>query len=150
MKTRKESLIGHLTQLLNHKVAEADRAIAAAIDSRNNDTKSSAGDKYETGREMIQIEINKFEEQKGKALVLQQDLSKIEPHKVCSKAEFGSLIATDTAHYFLSIGLGKLEFEGEVYYAISMASPIGMALKDKAVGDRVMFQGREIRIREIG
>jgi hypothetical protein len=138
-----------LETMIDARIAEAEAAIAAALEARNNDTKSSAGDKYETGREMIQIEINKSETQRGKALMLKKDLARIDLHKHYTQSAFGSLVITNQEKYFLSIGFGKLQVEGETYVAISLASPIGMALQDKAIGAKVHFQGKELLILEI-
>ncbi len=138
-----------LETLLDARLVEAEAAIAAALDARNNDTKSSAGDKYETGREMIQIEINKSETQRGKALMLKKDLARIDLHKHYTKSEFGSLVITSQEKYFLSIGFGKLTLADETYVAISLGSPIGIVLQDKAIGAKVQFQGKEFVILEI-
>jgi len=59
---------------------------------------------------------------------------------------FGSLVTTDQGRYFIAIGLGAVEMEGETCYAISLASPIGQALKDKGVGDVIEFSGKRITI----
>ncbi|WP_372645718.1 hypothetical protein, partial [Ancylomarina sp.] len=64
MRTIKElkSLVYHkILEELDRKIEVIRGAIASAKDARNNDTKSSAGDKFETGREMMQIEIEKNE-----------------------------------------------------------------------------------------
>ena len=55
-----KSLVYHkILMELDRKIEVINKAIVLAKDSRNNDTKSSAGDKFETGREMMQIEIEK-------------------------------------------------------------------------------------------
>jgi transcription elongation GreA/GreB family factor len=135
--------------LLDQRIAEAEQAIAAAQASRNEDTKSSAGDKFETGREMMQMEINKNELQRSKALVLKQELGRVQWQKENQRVEFGSLVRTAQETYFMAIGLGKVQVDGEWIFAISMASPIGAALQGKSVGEHLIFQGREITIRAI-
>ncbi len=149
MSVLKTKIIQHLQALLDQRIEESNQAIEAAKESRNNDTKSSAGDKYETGRAMMQIEIDKSEFQRGKALALKADLERVEATKKFSKAEFGSLVMTNHEHYFLAIGVGKLEVEGVKYYAISMASPIGAMLQGKSIGGQTEFQGRTLIITHI-
>jgi transcription elongation GreA/GreB family factor len=145
----KTQLIHHIEGLLKGRITEAEQAMAAAQEARNSDTKSSAGDKFETGRAMMQMEIDKLEAQLGKAAMLQKDLARVDMDRVCTKVEFGSLVLTDRENYFVAIGLGKVELDGRLFYAISMASPIGAALEGKRVGDAVDFQGRRILVTEI-
>jgi len=134
---------------LDRKIAVIGEAIASAKDSRNNDTKSSAGDKYETGREMMQIEIEKNEVLLNQTAKQRKELARIDVSEEFNKVAFGSLVVTDKGIYFISIGIGKIQIEDQICYAISLASPIGGLLKDKAIGDEVQFQGRTFTIKEI-
>jgi len=125
------------------------RSIDDAKESRNNDTKSSAGDKFETGREMAQIELNKLESQKNKTQKLQKELSSMPIQKTFDKVEFGSLVYSNTGNYFISFGIGKIIIEELEVFALSVGSPIGLALLNKKAGDKLQFQGREIVITSI-
>lgn len=139
-------LVEFLRQSLAAKLQEAQQSILTTQDSRDNETKSTSGDKYETGRAMVQIELQKLADQRDKIDVQAQTLARVDAQKHCTKAEFGSLVQTENEQYFLAIGLGKIMFEGVACYAISMDSPIGKVLKDKQTGDRVQFQGRALTI----
>jgi len=134
---------------LDRKIEVIGEAIASAKDSRNNDTKSSAGDKYETGREMMQIEIEKNEVLLNQTAKQRKELARIDTSEEFNKVAFGSLVKTDKGIYFISIGLGKIQIEDQTCFAISLASPIGGLLKDKLVGDEVQFQERTFTIKEI-
>lgn len=57
MATLKEALLAHCFAFVEKRIDTAKTALADAQDASNDDTKSSAGDKYETGREMMQQEI---------------------------------------------------------------------------------------------
>ena len=145
----KEKIIHQLTELTETTISEASSAIASAKEARDNESKSSAGDKYETGRAMMQVEIEKYENQLQKTLFLKNELSKINLAKKYGKVENGSLVITDNEKYFISIGIGKIMIENENIYAISLASPVGILLKDKQAGDRIQLNGKEIMIRDI-
>lgn len=152
MDTIKElkSLIYHkISDELDRKIEVINKAIASAKDSRNNDTKSSAGDKYETGREMMQIEIEKNEVLLNQTAKQRKELARIDVTEEFNKVAFGSLVVADNGTYFISIGIGKIQIDDQVCYAISMASPIGALLKDKIIGDEVQFQGRKFAIKAI-
>lgn len=145
----KKQICTYLQKMLSEKAEMAIQAIESAKESRNKDTKSSAGDKYETGRAMMQIEIEKNEVQLSKAMNLQKEISKIDLIKKYSEVEFGSLLQTNHGLYFISIGLGKIVVDSENYFAISLASPIGLVLRGKTIGDEVPFQGRNYIIQDI-
>ncbi|MRT94687.1 3-oxoacyl-ACP synthase [Ancylomarina sp. 16SWW S1-10-2] len=134
---------------LDRKIEVINKAIASAKDSRNNDTKSSAGDKYETGREMMQIEIEKNEVLLNQTAKQRKELARIDITEEFNKVAFGSLVETDNGTYFISIGIGKVQVDNQTCYAISLASPIGGLLKDKAVSDEVTFQNSTFVIKGI-
>jgi len=142
-------IYSELEKILDEKIREAEYAIASAIESRNNDTKSSAGDKYETGRAMMQMEIEHSEMQLRKTLEQKAELLKIDLHHQFTKCFTGSLVITDNGNYFISIGLGRIIAADNNYYSISLASPIGIALNGKSAGDTFIFQGKEIKIKSV-
>ena len=45
--------------MLEQKIKIAEESISCIQEARNNETKSSAGDKYETSRAMMQAELDK-------------------------------------------------------------------------------------------
>lgn len=148
-KTIKEKIQQNILLELNGKLELLNKQIDDAKESRNNDTKSSAGDKFETGREMAQIELNKLELQKNKTQKLQKELSRMPIQKTFDKVEFGSLVYSNTGNYFISFGIGKIIIEELEVFALSAGSPIGLALLNKKAGDKLQFQGREIVITSI-
>lgn len=138
-----------LLEKLDLKISTAKSAIASAIDSRDNETKSSVGDKFETGRAMMQLEQQKNEVQLAKAVSLKQTLQQIKIELKKEKGELGALVQTSNGTFLLSIGLGKIMVENQTLYAISMASPMGKVLFGKKTGDELMFQGKTIKILEV-
>ena len=57
---QKEALISLIKIILNEKISNLNKDINSLKESQKNDTKSSMGDKYETGRAMIQLELEKL------------------------------------------------------------------------------------------
>ena len=145
----KEQLLSHIKEQLDQKVVSIQQAIDSAIESRDSETKSSVGDKYETGRAMMQNEIDKNKAQLSIILKQKQELEKIDATKTCNKVEFGSILKTNFGNYFISIGIGKVNIDNENWYCISVSSPIGQVLFDKNSGDMVQFQGKEIKIQKM-
>lgn len=145
----KSKLLLHLQALLQEKVDAAGAEIGSTRASFTSDTKSSAGDKHEVGRAMVQQELDKLEEQRAKLIALQLELARVPLERTFEQVAFGSLVITDQGNYFVAIGLGRIEVGNEPCFAISLASPIGQALKDKRAGDEVLFNGRSITVREV-
>lgn len=149
MKNVKKLIYNHLLNELDEKVKTAKQAVISAKESRDSETKSSAGDKHETGRAMSQIELENSEVQLSKVVNLRIELSQIDIEKEYNRVELGSLVDTNQGIYFISIGIGKVEINDETYYAISLASPIGSHLHMKEIGDQIIFQEKEITINNI-
>lgn len=145
----KQALLEKINQLLDEKIEMAKQAIQSAKESRDNETKSSVGDKYETSRTLMQTEVEKNRVQLNKTEFLKTELSKIDIHKSFDKVEFGSLVKTNPNNYFISAAFGKIELADKIYFCISMASPIGKLLHTKKAGDTFVFQGKEVEISEV-
>ena len=80
---------------------------------------------------------------------LKNELAQIDLNKKLNTVVFGSIVKTNQENYFISIGLGVINIQQEIFYAISLASPIGKVLNRKKVGDEVSFLGKKILITEI-
>ena len=142
----KRKLYDHCVSHINEKIAALDQEMRSIQSSASEETKSSAGDKYETGRAMLMLENEKLASQRDEAYKMQRLLSGIDPNKSSESVELGSLIETKQALYFISIGFGKIELDGQIIFAVSPASPIGAALNSKKVGEEIEFNGRQSRI----
>ena len=149
MSQLKSTLCQILLDQLNRKIAGTQQAITNTKESRDSNTKSSAGDKYETGRAMMQQELDKLELQLNQTLQLKQVLSDISIEKQYDRVEQGSLVFTNRGTYFMAFAHGKLKVGGKLYFVVSMISPVAQALRDKRVGDTIVFQGRKIVLEEI-
>jgi transcription elongation GreA/GreB family factor len=144
MKSTKSEIHLKLRSLLEKSLDEARREYILAKESRDSDTKSSAGDKFETGREMMQREMDKLSTlidttQNSLKKLIQLPLSPAQV--VCD----GSWVETDQGIYYISIGIGKIDD----IFAISIESPIGDLLKGKKIGDSIEMRGRTITIKKI-
>jgi len=145
----KTLILNRLNEIIDEKAAIIRTEIQLAIETRDNETKSNVGDKYETTREMMQLEIEKNMVQLNKYELQKNELLKINIHKSHNKVELGSLVFTSGYNYFISIGLGKIEIENEAVYCISLISPIGKIIQNKKAGEKFNFQGKEIFITKI-
>ncbi len=134
----------------NEKISIAQEAIDNAQSSANEETKSSSGDKYETGRSMMQLEIEKYSTQLSEGIKLKKVLAQINVDKIYQTVQLGSLVTTNNGNYFISISAGKLNLEGVDYLAISFSSPIGQILAGKKANDAFDFREKSFFITSVG
>jgi hypothetical protein len=145
----KQALYQRCFEDIEQRINVIEETLASIRESRNNETKSSAGDKYETGRAMMQIEEDKNRSQLAQAFEVKNELQKLDIDKKTIRVENGSLVYTSNGVYFISIGIGKVKLEDQLYYCVSRFSPIGMKLIGKRTGDEIEFNGNQIRIVKI-
>lgn len=139
-------------QRTKERITMIESALETARDSSNDDTKSSAGDKYETSREMIQQDINRYQKQLVEAKKDLQQLISIESKIGDDTPNFirlGSLIQTSTGLYLLAISIGALKVRDTNIFVISPASPIGQLLIGKKIGDSFIFNKLNSNIQAI-
>lgn len=139
MMTVKEQLHQECKQFLDSRFLVVKGRIENIQESLQSETKSSAGDKHETGRAMLQLEREKAGNQLKDIQVQQERFSKVNIHSKSDVVSLGSLVKTNVATYFIAISVGKISVNNEVYFAISPSSPIGQMLLGKAVGDVFLF-----------
>ena len=132
----KSELLNHLEQ----KIQDISNAITSLAESRDADTKSSAGDKHETSRAKIQTEIDQLSKQIINAQRQKNNLSIIDTSHLNIIADVGSLVETNKGYFFISTGWGRIQIQDENYFVISIESPIGRLLKNKKKGDSIQFR----------
>ncbi|MEP2936508.1 MAG: 3-oxoacyl-ACP synthase [Gilvibacter sp.] len=109
-------------------------------------SKSSAGDKHNTERAMLQLE----REQLGNQLaVLERDLEvidRIDPETINDRIHLGSLVYAPNAIYFICVSAGVFNEDNSQVVAISSAAPIARAMIGMASGDSFTWQGKQYPI----
>src|SRR5690554_608822 len=145
----KERWLQEMHKIIDQRIDQYRQDIASAEESRNTATKSSAGDKHETGRALVQIELNNLEKQLSSNLALKNSLSQVPDSENRETIAFGSLIKTDQGLFFISVSLGKIMVGSETCYALSPAALLGNALLGQKKGDTVLFREKAYLIEEI-
>ncbi|MBT8233102.1 MAG: 3-oxoacyl-ACP synthase [Saprospiraceae bacterium] len=148
MKDIKSKLFVAINEILDQRIDKYRKTIERTIDSKSNETKSSAGDKFETGRAMIQREQEMNEGFLNQNLTLKNQLAQINlnPNET---VQVGSLVITENAQYFISIGIGKVQVNNQIVFVVSPQSPIAKALIGKPKGDVFSFNDINFEIMEI-
>ena len=142
-------LHNYLKSVLEERIRIAGEMVQSATESRNNDTKNSAGDKYETGRAMMQQQIDMSLAEHHKAEVIFNALRSINPEQSSEKISAGSLVLTNQGIYYISVGIGKIDYDGMEFYVISPAAPLSQQMMDRRKGDQFLYAGREYTIQVV-
>ena len=113
---------------LKEKIQSIKHALNELADGAANESKSSAGDKHETGRAMVQLEQEKLGNQvyelEGQKIVLE----KLDASIIHVEITKGSLVKTDKGYFYLSIPLGKILVDEIAVMVLSPQSPLGLKL----------------------
>jgi len=145
----KDKVLNEITVSLRDKILIIENELNILSEEKNNITKSSAGDKFETSRSTMQIEYDKLNNQ---LIQKNNQLKKIElldTKKKYKSVNYGSLVITNTNNYLISIGLGQYIIDDHSVFAISLSSPIGRILLDKKKGDSFIFNNNTEKIIDI-
>mgnify|MGYP003667724235 FL=1 len=145
----KQQLYGFCKSFIENRLVRINSSIDSLQEALTSETKSSAGDKHETGRAMIQLEREKLGNQLAEAQLLQELFKKITLQSSSSQVGLGSLVLTDQQNYYMGISAGELKIDGVSYFAIAPNTPIGKLLLGKVVDDVVVFNSRKIIIQQI-
>jgi transcription elongation GreA/GreB family factor len=135
--------------VIDERLSMAQMSMSDAQASANQEEKSSAGDKYETGRAMAQLERDKAAVQVAEALKMKETFNRIDPSKKSTAIELGSLTQTDKGYYYVGVAVGKLMVRDIECLAISQASPIGKLMMGKQPGGSVTFNKQTFEIQTV-
>ncbi|WP_431157118.1 3-oxoacyl-ACP synthase [Winogradskyella poriferorum] len=145
----KQKLFNLTQETLSERLKVVQTTISDIQTALLSETKSTAGDKHETGRAMLQLEREKAGQQLAEIQKQFEVLNKIDPNKENHVVALGSIVFTEKANYFISTSVGELLYEDIRFYAISMASPIARLLVGKTIDQTYLFRNEKITITKI-
>lgn len=149
MSTIRQVLYGLCEQYITEREAAIRKTIDEIREAASNETKSSAGDKYETARETMQQDIDMNLMRLNELMRLRQTLERIVPDNKSNTVIPGSVVYTNNGKYYIAISAGVLRVDNEKYYAVSAASPIGELLSGKEKGNEFVFNGKHHSIEQV-
>lgn len=145
----KQVLYECCSNFIEDRFQTIQKTMADIQNSLLSETKSTAGDKHETERAMLQLEREKVGNQLAKIQKVKALFSKIDVLKTSEKIGLGSLVITSQNNYFMAISAGAFVIENVTYYAISPNTPIGKLLMGKAMGDAFVFNNQQYKIESV-
>lgn len=147
--TFKQKTYHQFQQGLADKISILYQQLDELKESTANETKSTAGDKYETARAMLQLEQDNIRKQLQEALQQQSGFNSIDISVTSDKIIRGSLIKTNRGYFFISIALGRISADGIAVIALSPQSPLGKKLMGLQVHDTADVNNLLYTIEEI-
>ena len=146
---KKQDLIAYCAKFIEDQINHVQAVIDSAKESAQNESKSSAGDKHETGKSLLQLE------QENNAMLLNNMLSQkrvisiLQNHEASKIIGLGSLAVTSQGLYYIGIGIGKVDLLGDTYFVISPSAPVGKLFIGKTINESVSFNGKTIQIIDV-
>ena len=145
---KKEAVISAIHEAIGEQIGDYILELNSVNEEIGKETKSSAGDKFETSREMMNQEVSRLEE---RIAYLKKQLNSLQQlsQRKSSSIENGSLVDTNHGLFFFGIAFGKLETQGSSIMGLSLNSPLGKIMTDKKEGDSLTFMNRNYSIETI-
>ena len=136
MRQLKALLLQHCFDYVEDLLDRAEKGIVEARTDAQQEQKSSAGDKFETHRAMMHLQMETFIKRKEVAEDLYSTLQRIALEKVIDQQiGLGSLIELERGWYYISISAPKFIHHNLQYTIISQEAPFYKQLQGKEVGD---------------
>jgi len=145
----KQKLIKTCSNYLKDKINSLHAIINEVSEASNSESKSSAGDKHETSKAMMQLEIEKLGNQLNEAELQLLEFEKINFNKNFQCIEQGSLVETNKGSFLITSSIGKITIENQIIFVISNKSPLAVAFAGKKQNDVLSFNGVEYVINYI-
>lgn len=147
--TIKAILYQHCVDYIQKRLHSIQETLDSSQESANSETKSTAGDKHDTARAMMQLDVEQNRKHLVETQKLNVGLSQIKLELTHSTVQLGALVFTNSGIYYIAISIGKVNVEDKTYFVISPSSPIGQAMFGLKKGDSIEFNGRNISIDEV-
>ncbi len=137
-----------LKQAVDEKLELIHSELQQLSESLASESRSTSGDKHETGRAMTHLEQEKLSGRLAEWQRLRQLLGTL-PDEVSTQAGAGSVILTDRGLFYISIGFGLLSVDGTSIFCLAPHAPLAQCLLGKTAGDEVLFNGTGYQIRNV-
>jgi len=143
---RKQDVIAAAISIVSQKIERIKAELDDLNDGNAQNSKSTAGDKHDTERAMVHIEIEKLSKSLSVEYAILNDLEQIKADNVNSVVSNGSLIETSRGIFLIGAACGKVSVESASIFCISPYSPLAKELIGKSSGERVIINANIFEI----
>lgn len=134
---------------LNNQIENLQNQISSLSEDAQNDAKSSAGDKHETGLAMMHLEQEKLNAKLTEFLEMQQIALKLSENKTVEKVVLGSIVKTNKAVFYVSVPIQPISYKNMQVFCVSLQAPLIKAFLNQQVGAQITFNNISYKILEI-
>lgn len=142
----KGDFLNEMHERIRRGISEASVILDGIQESIDSETQSTAGDKHDTSRELMQQERNKAAQNLQNQMSLDGLVLKLKRVVVSNEVSFGSLVLTNVGWFFIGLPLGRIRFEDEDILCISGNAPAAKILESESVGASIKMNGKNIHI----
>ncbi|MEN9352891.1 MAG: hypothetical protein RL318_216 [Fibrobacterota bacterium] len=142
----KQRVLTAFRQALLARREEALRELALLDEAAAAETKSSAGDKYETAREMIAQSRSLQERGRAEAQAGLDWLDALDHTRLRECAGAGALVESDLGMHLLGLLTASVQIDAMSIQGITPLSPLGQVLKGKRAGDSFDWRNRRVTV----
>lgn len=137
----RSSVVTALTDAMEAGVVRARAEFEVLRSSLEGESKSTAGDKHETGRAMVQMEM----EQAALRVARMEDMVRLwrglEPSQPRLDVRSGAIVVTDRGAFVIGVPWGPFDGPGGLEWrAISADAPLAAAWHGRQAGESVPFR----------
>lgn len=144
-KTIHQACIDHVSK----SVDVYQKGIQDAQHGLQSESKSSAGDKHETGRAMLQLEAEKLGAQYQTTLSTLNFIKQLTPTEHNNAIQLGSLVETTIGLFYICSGIGSIDVNNKHIFVLSPIAPLSKMLISKTENDCFTFNRKTISIKSI-
>ncbi len=134
---------------VSEKIKRLQQHLLELRTSAANETKSTAGDKFETALAMLQTEQNNTNKQLQALLEQKAILENIPAQQKYNRVCLGCIVQTPDAFFYISIASAKIIVDGHIVYPVSSLSPLAKLLSGCKTGDSKILNGITYIIKKI-
>ncbi|MFC4261450.1 hypothetical protein ACFOWM_01050 [Ferruginibacter yonginensis] len=145
----KQQIHNTILNTINSNITRLQQQLHELQLSAANETKSTAGDKYETALAMLQIEQHNTKIQLQQALEQKAMVANIDPTSVQKSIQNGSLIITSEGYFYIAVAMQKIIINQISIYPLSLQSPLGKAFLSFNHNKPIIFQNKIYNILQV-
>ena len=146
---RKQDVIAAAISIVSQKIERIKAELDDLNDGNAQNSKSTAGDKHDTERAMVHLEIEKLSKSLSVEYAIRNDLEQIKADSVNSVISNGSLVETSRGVFLIGAACGNVSLGSTSVFCISAHSPVAIELNSKSVGDVAEVNGNDFLIKSI-
>ncbi len=132
--------------IIEERIAATLQLMNNAQEAANSESKSSAGDKYETSRAMNHLQKDMYASQLAANKRELAALMNINCGSIATEIGNGCYVQTKKAGFFIAAGLGKITVNDIVVYLLSPNAPLSQLLFTKSISDSFLFNKEQLMI----